>query len=93
MVDDLHARLGRLENKIDTLNDAITTLARIDERMLSHMETARRLGNELEEQSKRIAKLEAARERVIGWVAAIAVLSATGGVTVGHFLSASKAII
>ena len=93
MVDDLHARLGRLENKIDTLNDAIATLARIDERMLSHMETARRLGNELEEQDKRITKLEAVRERVIGWVAAIAVLSASSGATIGHYLDAAKAAI
>lgn len=92
MADDLNSRLMRLENKIDTLNDAITTLARIDERMLSHMETARRLGSELEDQGKRIAKLEAVRERVIGWVAAIAVLSATSGATIGHFLSAAKVI-
>lgn len=86
MSDDLHSRLNRLEAKIDTLSDTITTLARIDERMLSHMETSRRLGNEIEDHKNRLVKLEAAKERVIGWVAAIAVLCASGGATIGHYL-------
>ncbi len=87
MSDDLHSRLGRLENKIDSMNEAITTLARIDERMLQHMETARRLGNEIEAQQKRISSLEIAKARFTGWMIGIAAGSSGISAAVSHYLS------
>lgn len=79
MQDDLHSRLSRLENKIDSMNEAITTLARIDERMLAHIETARRLGNRLDELEPRIVSLELSKARFSGWV--IGAATASGGVS------------
>jgi hypothetical protein len=70
--DDLHSRLNRLENKIDSLSEAITTLARIDERMVSHMETARRLGSRLDSMEPRIASLELSKAKFTGWLIGIA---------------------
>lgn len=75
MSDELHARFNRLETKIDSMNDAITTLARIDERMLAHIETARRLGNRLDELEPRIASLELSKARFSGWMIGIATAS------------------
>jgi hypothetical protein len=73
MLDDLPSRLNRLENKIDTLNEAITTLARIDERMVSHMEASRRIGARLDGVEGRIATLELSKEKFTGWLVGVAV--------------------
>lgn len=92
MADQNEMRLARIETKLDSLSEAITTLARIDERMLNHMETARRLGMQIDDMQAtnkllgdRITALEFSKERIRGGVLVVSALSSIMGVVIGHF--------
>lgn len=76
-------RLDRIEEQLGQVSDAIVLLARIDERMLSHVEQQKRLTDKQEELEIRVGKLEVSRGKVLG---AFAVLSALGSI-VGFFIN------
>ena len=85
MSDPNESRLVRMESKIDQLHDAVATLARIDERMLNHMETARRMGTQIEKLQVDIKSLQFTHERFRGAVLVVAAFSSTIGAIVGKF--------
>jgi hypothetical protein len=76
-VEISEGRLARIEEKLDQMSDAIVMLARIDERMLAHVEQQKRLASRQESVESRVTKLELSRAKLLG---AVAVLSALGSV-------------
>lgn len=59
--DQTDQRLRRIEDKIDTFNEALVSLARTDERMTAYMSAAARLGGEVDQVW---GELEKMRERI-----------------------------
>lgn len=55
---NMEVRLARIEQKVDKLTDAITMLARIEERMLAQNETNIRFGTRLDTHDGRLRVLE-----------------------------------
>jgi hypothetical protein len=51
-------RLARIETKLDRMADAITTLARIEERMAAQHDTNHRFGTRLDSHDERLRVVE-----------------------------------
>jgi len=58
MSDETELRLNRIETKLDKLSEAMTTMARIDERLSHNQETHGRMWNVIEKISIRVDQLE-----------------------------------
>ncbi|MES2182349.1 MAG: hypothetical protein V4493_09655 [Pseudomonadota bacterium] len=66
--EQLEARLDRIEKGLDRMGEAVTLLARIDERMLSHMDQSRRMAERQEKFEGRVQSLEISRGKFLGMV-------------------------
>lgn len=72
-------RLTTLERKLDDLNENLFLLARIDERMLSHMEQQKRMSERQEKIERRLDRLELFQAKLLGGAAVISFIAATFG--------------
>lgn len=77
------SRLDRMEQKLDKMNENIILLARIDERMLSHMEQQKRLSIRLESVERGVDELRISRAKFLGIIACVSCLASL----VGPFLT------
>ncbi len=60
MNDDQHLihRISRMEDKLDRMAEAITALARMEERLASHMDGMQRLSNRIDKMDDRLGAIE-----------------------------------
>lgn len=65
------ARLDRIEKKMDEMGQSLVLLARIDERILHHMQEQQRLSVRQEFVERRVDALELSRAKFMGAVALI----------------------
>lgn len=74
-------RLSRLENKIDTLSEAVVSLARVEERLITVFNRQSSIESKVEEIAKKVDALGNGEissrilERII-WIAIVAAISA-----------------
>lgn len=54
----LSARMDRFEVKLDRMIEAITALARMEERMAAHMDGMQRMGNRIDRMDERLEQIE-----------------------------------
>lgn len=55
---DLNARLGRIETKVDHMSEAIVSLARVEERMVTLFRRTDANDADMKDLAKRVAELE-----------------------------------
>lgn len=75
----LGERLNRLEDQLAGVNKSLQLLARIDERMLTHMQEQHRLSVRIEKAERRLDGLEISRAKFLGAVAALATVGSIFG--------------
>jgi hypothetical protein len=75
----LGERLNRLEDQLAGVNKSLQLLARIDERMLTHMQEQQRLSVRIEKAERRLDVLEISRAKFLGAVAALATVGSIFG--------------
>lgn len=81
------SRIDRLEGKIDTLTEAITTMARIEERLAYQSDGLHRLGNYIDRLEGRVISLETSYWKLAGAVGVVTALAMlVGNELVGRLL-------
>lgn len=71
----LVVRLDRLDSKMDAMAQAVTALARIEERVASHIVGMQRMGKQIDDIEERVAELEKGQWKMTGIASAIAAIA------------------
>lgn len=80
----LISRMDRMEGKVDKLADAITALARVEERLANYTQDTRNLVQALSKMDERVRTLEQNKWKQAG---AISVVAISMSILIPHFMS------
>lgn len=84
----VHNRLDRIEQKLDSVGEAIVLLARIDERLVTLTERAEWQGRKQESLELRVSALELSRAKFMGAVMVVSGLGSCAWPVIEKFIGA-----